>query len=255
MQAVSDVQQSILDVVMHNVSARNGVSYRHRQLVEEKVKIMHSNISHRGFSSPIWRLPTEILAQIFLYCIPEDGNWTPAPYLAPVLLTTVCRRWREVAVDMPSLWHRLRLEAGHGDWQQRAFCYDSCLKRSRGRQLSLTLECHNNDWTELRSLLQPYIDQISSLSLGFFSGAGSLAVVDFCGLNELVIYTDGSDPILSVAHSIAQLPPSMRSLKLMDLCITGDEARTRKLGTERTQSWVERLSINYGSYLGTERTK
>ncbi|KAG1816464.1 uncharacterized protein BJ212DRAFT_192125 [Suillus subaureus] len=218
LSAVSDALQSIQsDVVMHDVPALNGARYRHRQLVEEKVKIVQSNISHGGFSSAIWRLPTEILTEIFLYCIPEDGNWTPAPYLAPMLLTTVCQRWREVAVNMPSLWRRLRLEAGHGDWQQRAYRYDSCLKRSRGRQLSLTLECHNNDWTELRSLLQPYVDQILSLSLGFFTGAGSLVVADFRGLDELVIYTDGSDPILSVTHSIAQLPSSMRSLKLMDL--------------------------------------
>ncbi|KAG1875844.1 hypothetical protein F4604DRAFT_1924911 [Suillus subluteus] len=180
-------------------------------------KILQSNNSHKKFSSAIWRLPTEILAQIFLYCIPEDGNLAPAPYLAPMLLTTVCRRWREVAVDMPSLWCRLRLEIRHGDWQQRAFCYDSYLKRSQGRQLSLTLECHNNDWTELRRLLQPYVDQISSISLCFFSGAGSLVMADFRGLEELVIYTDGSDPVLAVAHSIAQLPLSMRSLKLMDL--------------------------------------
>ncbi|KAG1874354.1 hypothetical protein F4604DRAFT_1955372 [Suillus subluteus] len=218
LSVIPDTLQNIqLDVVMHEVSAQNSASYRHRQLVKKKAKIVQSNNSHGGFSSAISRLPTEILAQIFLYCIPEDGNGTPAPYLAPMLLTTVCRRWGEVAVDMSSLWRRLRLEVGHGDWQQRAFCYDSCLKRSRGRQLSLTLECHDNYWTELRSLLQPYVDQISSLSLGFFSGAGALAVADFRGLEELVIYTDGSDPILSVAHSIAQLPPSMRSLKLMDL--------------------------------------
>ncbi|KAG2350109.1 hypothetical protein BDR05DRAFT_1055628 [Suillus weaverae] len=202
---------------MHEVSRQNGVSYRHRQLVEEKVKIVQSNNSHGGFSSAFWRLPTEILAQIFLYCIPEDGNWMPAPYLAPMLLTTVCRRWREVAVDMPGLWRRLQLEVGHGDWQQRAFCYDSYLQRSRGRQLSLTLECHNNDWTELRSLLQPYVDQISSLSLGFFAGAGALVMSDFHALEELVIYTDGSDPVLAVARSIAQLPLNLRSLKFMDL--------------------------------------
>ncbi|KAG2145519.1 hypothetical protein BD769DRAFT_1660593 [Suillus cothurnatus] len=215
--AVSDTLQNISDGVVHDVSGRNGVSYRDRQLVEEQAKIVLSNNSQKKFSSSIWRLPTEILAQIFLYCLPENGNLAPAPYLSPMLLTTVCRRWREIAVDMPNLWRRLRLEVGHGDWQQRAFCYDSYLKRSRGRQLSLTLECYNNDWTELRSLLQPYVDQISSLSLWFYSGAGSLAMADFHGLEELVIYTDGPDPVLAVTHSIAQLPPSMRSLKLMNL--------------------------------------
>ncbi|KAG2118694.1 uncharacterized protein F5147DRAFT_183390 [Suillus discolor] len=209
--AVSDVisamQNIQLDVVMHKASSQKGVSCR------KKAKAVQSNKSHGTFTS----LPTEIVAQIFLYCIPEDRNSIPAPDLAPMLLTTVCRRWREVAVDMPDLWRRLRLEVEHGDWQQRAFCYDTYLKRSRGRQLSLTLECHDNDWTELRSLLQPYVHQVSSLSVGFFSGAGSLAMADFRGLSELVIYTGGSDTLTAVMHSIAQLPPNMHSLRLMDL--------------------------------------
>ncbi|KAG2357787.1 hypothetical protein BDR07DRAFT_1612304 [Suillus spraguei] len=197
-------------LVIHEFSDQNGVSYR------QKAKDVRSNNSHRELSSPISSLPTEILAQIFLYCVPAEGNWTPAPHLSPILLTTVCRRWREIATDMSNLWRRLRLEVGLGNWQQRAFCYDSYLTRSRGRQLSLTLECHNNDWTDLRNLLQPHVDQVSSLSLGFFSGAGSLMVTDFRRLEELVIYANGSDPVV-VARSIAQLPPSMRSLKVMNL--------------------------------------
>ncbi|KAG2342514.1 hypothetical protein BDR05DRAFT_348845 [Suillus weaverae] len=193
---------------MHEVSRQNGVSY---QLVE-KAKIVQSNNS----SSAFWRLPTEILAQIFLYCMPETGHWTPEPYLAPMLLTTVCRRWREVAVDMPGLWRRLRLEVGHGDWQQRAYCYDTYLKRSRGLQLSLRLEGHN-DWTELRSLLQPYVDQISSLTLGFFLGTGALVMSDFRALEELFISAGGYEPERAVIRSIVQLPLNLRSLKLMDL--------------------------------------
>ncbi|KAG2132901.1 uncharacterized protein EDB93DRAFT_1233054 [Suillus bovinus] len=214
----SDTLHNIhVDVARQEVSNQNGVSYRHRQGIEEKAN------SHKAFPSAISRLPTEILTQIFLYCIPEDGDLTPTRDLAPMLLTTVCRRWREVAVDIPSLWRRLRLEVGHGDWKQRAFCYDTYLKRSRGRQLSLTLECHADDSTELRSLLHPYVDQISSLSVGLFYGTGSCPVVvaDFGGLEELVMYTKGSDPVLalahSITHSITQLPPSMHTLKITDL--------------------------------------
>ncbi|KAG1816218.1 hypothetical protein EV424DRAFT_1075371 [Suillus variegatus] len=154
----------------------------------------------------------------------ENEDWTPAPNLAPMALTAVCRRWREVAVDTSSLWRKLRLEVGHGNWQQRAFCYDSYLKRSRGRQLSLALECHNdNDGMEVRRLLQPYVNQISSLSFGLSSGNSSCAVVaaDFQGLEELVMYTTVSVPVLTIAHSvvrsITKLPPNMRTLKLMDL--------------------------------------
>ncbi|KAG2087522.1 uncharacterized protein F5147DRAFT_727710 [Suillus discolor] len=209
-------------VVMREASNPNHVNYRYWQLVQEMAKIMQSIGPPKGSSSPIGRLPTEILAQIFLYCIPEDANWTPVPDLAPMQLTAVCRRWREIAVNMPNLWRRLRLEMGHGDWQQRAFCYNSYLKRSRGRQLSLTLECDNNNWTELRSLLQPYVDQISSLHVGLFSGASSFPLVaaDFGGLEELAIYTDSFGPAPALEHiwdSITHLPPNMRSLRLLDV--------------------------------------
>ncbi|KAG1805412.1 hypothetical protein EV424DRAFT_1558757 [Suillus variegatus] len=186
----SHIPQNTVDVVRKKVSNRRGVSYRRRQLVEDKAKIVQSNNSHKRFSSALWRFPAEIPAQIFLYYMLENEDWTPAPNLAPMVLTAVCRRWREVAVDTSSLWRKLRLEVGHGNWQQRAFCYDSYLKRSRGRQLSLALERHDdNDGME--------------------------------GLEELVMYTTVSVPVLTIAHSvvrsITKLLPNMRTLKLMDL--------------------------------------
>ncbi|KAG1868278.1 hypothetical protein DFJ58DRAFT_678728, partial [Suillus subalutaceus] len=135
--------QKPLDAIMCKESdhdtVRNGVSYRQRQLVEEKANIIQSNISPRQFSSAIWRLPTEILSQIFLYCLPEDKEFpSPIRSQAPLLLTGICRRWREVAVDLPSLWCTLQLTADN-HWYRRARFYDSWLKRSAGRPLSLTL--------------------------------------------------------------------------------------------------------------------
>ncbi|EAU91163.1 hypothetical protein CC1G_03331 [Coprinopsis cinerea okayama7 len=54
--------------------------------------------------SPFARLPLDVVHIIFLYCLPTDHN----PYICvaepPMLLTHVCRRWREVAFDMPLLW-------------------------------------------------------------------------------------------------------------------------------------------------------
>ncbi|KAG2057469.1 hypothetical protein BDR06DRAFT_1005104 [Suillus hirtellus] len=217
-------QNTQVDVVRKKVSNRRGVSYHRRQLVEDKAEIVQSNNSHKTFSSALRRFPAEILAEIFLYYMLENEDWTPAPNLAPMVLTAVCKRWWEVAVDTSSLWRKLRLEAGHSNWQQRAFCYDSYLERSRGRQLSLALECHNdNDGMEVRRLLQPYVNQISSLSFGLSSSNGSCAVVaaDFGRLEELVMYTTVSVPVLTIAHSvvrsITKLPPNMHTLKLMDL--------------------------------------
>ncbi|KAG1897162.1 uncharacterized protein F5891DRAFT_982949 [Suillus fuscotomentosus] len=70
---------SLSDVVGQEVSSQNGVNYRRRQRNEMQFTIARS----KNYSS---RLPMEILAQIFLYCIPE-GNWKPVPRRAPMLFS------------------------------------------------------------------------------------------------------------------------------------------------------------------------
>ncbi|KAG2121658.1 hypothetical protein BD769DRAFT_989528 [Suillus cothurnatus] len=129
-----DELQTSADAVRGETSGlktvRNSASYRQRQLVEEKATIVQSNTSRSTFSSVIWRLRTEFLLRIFLYCLPED--WYLSSHTsteAPILLTQICHRWRELAVSSPRLWCKLRLEIGPRDWQKRAFQYESWLKR------------------------------------------------------------------------------------------------------------------------------
>ncbi|KAJ7685699.1 hypothetical protein DFH06DRAFT_1463673 [Mycena polygramma] len=62
-------------------------------------------------------LPPEILAEIFLYCLPEahesmSPSGAPSPSLttAPLLLCVICRRWRDVAVTTPALWRSLYID-------------------------------------------------------------------------------------------------------------------------------------------------
>lgn len=139
-----------------------------QQLVERKENIIQSMTFHKGLRSALWRLPAEVLSQIFHYYLPEDKYLSPESKLAPTLLTRICRPWRDVAVDMPSLWCRLHVkfnvtrvgqkeafydhdhddddddyyhkrvsrgshlnvEVDHRAWQQAVFHYDSWLKRS-----------------------------------------------------------------------------------------------------------------------------
>ncbi|KAJ7892853.1 hypothetical protein B0H14DRAFT_2686104, partial [Mycena olivaceomarginata] len=56
-------------------------------------------------------LPTEILADIIVKCLPTpseyrwsaivDGPRALSPSQAPLLVASVCRRWREVALSTP----------------------------------------------------------------------------------------------------------------------------------------------------------
>ncbi|KAG2035627.1 hypothetical protein BDR03DRAFT_1092985 [Suillus americanus] len=225
--------QNLLDAIIGQDSGletvRNDVGYRQRQLVEGKVDIIQSNTSpSRGsFSSPIWHLPTEILSEIFLYCLPEDEDLVCTLRQAPILLTRICRRWREVAVSLPRLWCRLQLQFWHtawqdrayryDDWEARALGYDSWLKRSGGGPLSLRLKCRS-DWSKPRSLLQPYIQQISSLSLDFLSCHGPFMMEDFHALTELTIRKYArDDPARAIDRSLSKLPVNLRRINMKDL--------------------------------------
>ncbi|KAJ7506550.1 hypothetical protein B0H11DRAFT_234881 [Mycena galericulata] len=56
-------------------------------------------------------LPTEIIWEIFLHCLPsikESSAHAPERY-APLLLLRICRIWREIALSIPTLWTTLYL--------------------------------------------------------------------------------------------------------------------------------------------------
>ncbi|KAG2048831.1 hypothetical protein BDR06DRAFT_975675 [Suillus hirtellus] len=192
---------------------RKGVFYRQRPPVEERANTAQSNTSRKAFS---WHLPTEILSEVFLYCLPQDEYLCPTPQAAPLLLTTICRRWREVAVGLPSLWCRLQMTAEHDNLEKRALCYNLWLKRSGGCPLSLRLECHTN-WSELQSLLQPYIQQISSLKLDFFACDGPFVMEGLHALKELTIHKYGFDPKSTIDRSLSNLPLNLRKLDITSL--------------------------------------
>ncbi|KAF8172764.1 hypothetical protein K438DRAFT_1851070 [Mycena galopus ATCC 62051] len=52
---------------------------------------------------PILQLPPEILSEIFIQCLPTYSA-TPSSTRAPMLLATICRDWREIALSTPYLW-------------------------------------------------------------------------------------------------------------------------------------------------------
>ncbi|KAG2355270.1 hypothetical protein BDR07DRAFT_1426550 [Suillus spraguei] len=181
------------------------------------------NARNLAFTNGVPYLPTEILCKIFHICLPkfpevtEDGElMVPSVLEAPILLTGVCRRWREIAVGTPSLWCKLSLPTyseEEEEWQQRALGYDLWLKRSQGYPLSLALYCYDDSdsLAKLRVLLQPYINQISSLyvNIGCDADKPELILTDFTMLQELIMCTGGGAPL---AKLIRHIPSTLRSL-------------------------------------------
>ncbi|KAG1873646.1 hypothetical protein DFJ58DRAFT_366535 [Suillus subalutaceus] len=117
---------------------------------------------------------------------------------------------------MPGLWCRLSVEVDYGNWQSAAFFYDSWLERSQGRPLSLALG-HYPSTNQLRSLLQPYINQIRSLLLLSIRESQLESLLeDLPALQELVIA--GMSPYRAAfVRSISKLLSTMRSLKILDV--------------------------------------
>ncbi|CAA7271161.1 unnamed protein product [Cyclocybe aegerita] len=61
----------------------------------------------------IHNLPTEILGEIFLRCLPERPREESQPNtkIAPILLCHVCSEWRITALRLPKLWARLCMKS------------------------------------------------------------------------------------------------------------------------------------------------
>jgi hypothetical protein len=188
-------------------------------LAEKRDKITRSLNLHKGLLSALWRLPAEVLSEIFVHCLPQTEYLEISLNSAPVLLTRICRRWREIAVGTSSLWCRLIVDCGR-DWQQAASCYDLWLKRSRGRPVALKLEGIEDDATvatKLRSLLQPYRNQISSLLISHDIKAPERLLQNLPALQQLTMFasirTSHYQP--AVAECISQLSFTVRSLRLI----------------------------------------
>ncbi|KAJ7068798.1 hypothetical protein C8F01DRAFT_1119345 [Mycena amicta] len=57
---------------------------------------------------PVHTLPTEILAEIFVHCLPDEPKLhRDSDQPAPLLLSQICHRWREGALRLPALWAEL----------------------------------------------------------------------------------------------------------------------------------------------------
>ncbi|KAG2132906.1 uncharacterized protein EDB93DRAFT_1331548 [Suillus bovinus] len=217
---ISERQQQ-LDAVLREISGLNAITNsiekNYQQAVEKKEKITQSINLHKGVTSTLWRVPAEVLSQIFHHCLPKTTSSSPSSLKAPILLTRICRRWREVAVNTPDLWCRLYLEANNTDMRRAAFCYDLWLKRSRGCPTSLRLG-HNHS-TDVHRLLHPYMTRITSLRtyVDCFRGKRPhLRATDLPALQELVIAEMTNRDIQTIPRFISRLPSTMRTFKVID---------------------------------------
>ncbi|KAH9484810.1 hypothetical protein JR316_0001712 [Psilocybe cubensis] len=101
-----------------------------RELLDERIKLLETQLEklklkritvdgtitrYNTIVSPIRRIPTDILREIFLRCLENTRNPYISAMEAPVLLTHVCRSWRAIALSSPLLWARVHIEFSNDD--------------------------------------------------------------------------------------------------------------------------------------------
>jgi len=122
----------------------------------------------RSYLRPINRLPPELLAHIFSFL--GGGSFV-------VPASQVCRRWRDVALDIPTLWTVIREE----DDIYSARCF---MERSRHAKLDVSFiidMSEPDDFVILRSLVTPHAMRIRRLHVDVYGDR----VYDFyCRLAE-----------------------------------------------------------------------
>ena len=122
--------------------ARVQVVLRHlsRQLDETRTKIT----VHKALLSPIRRLPDELLSEIFIHCLPDQRKMDAKHDSfrigeAPLLLGSVCGRWRVVSLATQELWSFVRVNFTSHTIEFAAEKAKVWLERAGTRLLSVTL--------------------------------------------------------------------------------------------------------------------
>jgi hypothetical protein len=95
--------------------------------------------------SPVRRMPTDIMANIFEHCVWNQGMPKADVRLAPLLLGQVCRSWRYLIFSLPRLWSMLHLDfpSGAKDWdavmRSKIMSMHDWLSRAKATPISLFL--------------------------------------------------------------------------------------------------------------------
>ncbi|THV08013.1 hypothetical protein K435DRAFT_642536, partial [Dendrothele bispora CBS 962.96] len=82
---------------------------RLKESLQQQDELSNLISSQRAHLAPIRRLPPEILAIIFLHCLPTEHNPIRSVDEAPLLLARVCKTWHQVCLATPRLWSALHI--------------------------------------------------------------------------------------------------------------------------------------------------
>ncbi|KZP31858.1 hypothetical protein FIBSPDRAFT_723772, partial [Athelia psychrophila] len=136
---LADIWELDLDILRLQVATRE---------LERKRKALQCFMdNHNSLLNPVTHLPVEVLSQIFQHCIVvnwlEKGLHTCQPLdQTPLMIASVSRHWRNVALGTPRLWSALSLTLRPKQVKRYMELASMWLSRSGQSPLSIHLTTH-----------------------------------------------------------------------------------------------------------------
>ncbi|CAA7260541.1 unnamed protein product [Cyclocybe aegerita] len=96
-----------LHSLIQDLDSARAVLESHNARREQERTDELSGANQRSISN--LKIPTELWAEIFFFCLPADDFILPRSGDAPLLLCQICKTWREIALNTPRLWASLSI--------------------------------------------------------------------------------------------------------------------------------------------------
>ncbi|KAH6914817.1 hypothetical protein BKA70DRAFT_1257121 [Coprinopsis sp. MPI-PUGE-AT-0042] len=108
--AASDVEIAAIKQLLQSIASETAqLDAQIEYLARRREALWLYGEEHRALVSHIRTLPTDVLATIFLECLPTERNAIMSTQDAPLALTQVCQRWRHLSLCTPLLWARVHI--------------------------------------------------------------------------------------------------------------------------------------------------
>ncbi|RXW17586.1 hypothetical protein EST38_g8267 [Candolleomyces aberdarensis] len=115
------------------------ITHRLSALYSERATLTTRVQKPQGVCSLVRQLPDDILGEIFIRCLPSDRLPGLRFADAPLLLTTICRRWRDVATLTPRIWANLNVTTSPDEQKMERQLEDTRRFINRAGSLLLSL--------------------------------------------------------------------------------------------------------------------
>lgn len=115
-------------------------------------------------------LPPELMADVFKFAVQEKPSGDDRPKASPVSLTlsTVCQRWRSLALATALVWQRIFINRNSSSQHHWA---ELCIQRCKGRPIDIDIYWDYSDLSAsnmfdlLEEVLVPFIDQWRTVTI------------------------------------------------------------------------------------------